>query len=213
MDRTSVVLQIWWGPQLSANLIKDGIMLATTPPNAHVLIPGTCEYMTWKDFIDVIVLRILWWCNYRVSGWAHCDQKVPGGREGREEKRRPPGFDGERIHRTRNRLLPEAGKAKKIDSPRSLGSSQPCRPPDLSKPSETHVGLLPPRTASYVCSFKPVQLWSFVEQLQETTLLTWGHEGIKQLPTVPQTGPEQGLQSPVSKPGSNLQPKETKTQF
>lgn len=50
----------------------------------HIVIPGTCEYLTLhvkRDFEDVIKLRI-WWRDYSgLSSWALCYQESPYKKE------------------------------------------------------------------------------------------------------------------------------------
>lgn len=53
-----------------------GRIMATK--DAHVLIPGTCEYVTRRDVADVIRLRTLRWGDgLGLPGWAHWNHKRP----------------------------------------------------------------------------------------------------------------------------------------
>lgn len=65
---------------LSSSLGKDRVKNDPLPQDVHILIPGTCQYVTLrgrKDFADVITLRNLGWGNY--LGGAHVITSVTEG--------------------------------------------------------------------------------------------------------------------------------------
>ena len=54
--------------------------IAPSPKKLHILTPGLCEYdLIWyKDFANVIQLRILRWRNSAgLSSWIHCNHNSP----------------------------------------------------------------------------------------------------------------------------------------
>ena len=54
--------------------------IVPSPKKLHILTPGPCDYdLIWyKDFADVIQLRILRWGNSAgLSSWIHCNHSSP----------------------------------------------------------------------------------------------------------------------------------------
>lgn len=54
--------------------------IAPSPQKLHILTPGSCEYdfIWYRDFADVIQLRILRWGNSPgLSSWIHCNHNSP----------------------------------------------------------------------------------------------------------------------------------------
>ena len=51
------------------------------PQNAHILIPETYEYVTMKNFADVIKLKVLRWGDFSgLSKCVQCNQTGPNKR-------------------------------------------------------------------------------------------------------------------------------------